>query len=132
MPKAARKRIAESDEPKATATAELKKVEAAKPVAAPVAEPEVVAEIFLEGFEDPEAVKRIEDMDRVEFCKHVGSVCREMDKLMAKIRLFKSSKYGPCIMSESTVDQLKSARGSLWVGRPMYDCPYCTRTGAVS
>jgi len=129
LPKAARKRIAESDEPKATATAELKKVEVAKPVA----EPEVLAEIFLEGFEEPEVTKNIEDMDQKEYCKHVESICRELDKMNADIkRLGDNKKFSPAMHWQSAIDQIKSARGSLYIGRPCYHCPYCEKKGAVS
>jgi len=130
LPKAARTRIAESDEPKATATAELKKVEAAKP--APEPEPEAPAEPTEEQLE-AEAAKRIEDMDQKEFCKHVDSVCRELDKMNAKIKLLGNNKlFSPAMHWQSAIDQIKSARGSLFIGRPCYHCPYCEKKGAVS
>jgi hypothetical protein len=77
-------------------------------------------DVSAEADQQPETVPENE-----QFVAVVTQLCRDMDQNSARIKALKESPFSYWIHVDSAVDQLKSARETLWAGRPAFPCPYC-------
>lgn len=57
--------------------------------------------------------------------RSVGSLCRDLDKITAEAERFSKHPAGYATHWPSLIQQLKSARSSLWAGRLSQVCPTC-------
>jgi ParB-like chromosome segregation protein Spo0J len=117
LPKPARKRVAESSNPKAQAKKELDKAKASPPDEAPEAEAEPV---------DPE--KEAAE----ECCREIGTLCRDIDAIVKRVKELKDSQFAYIFHTASAVQQIESARSTIYGGRPTHKCPYCEKSGKTS
>ena len=63
------------------------------------------------------------------FVESVETICREIDQLVGRMKLLKSSRFAYSINIDSSVAQVEAARKTLWQGRPAHVCPYCKGDG---
>lgn len=59
------------------------------------------------------------------FLQDVETLCRDMDKIAARIKAMKATPYAFSIHLDSAASQVEAARKTLWQGRPAHPCPYC-------
>ena len=59
------------------------------------------------------------------FVADVETLCRDMDKIAARIKAMKATPYAFSIHLDSAASQVEAARKTLWQGRPAHPCPYC-------
>jgi ParB-like chromosome segregation protein Spo0J len=64
-----------------------------------------------------------------EFVRTVETLCHDMDRIAARIRSLKGSRFSYSMGWEPAAAQVEAARKTLWQGRPTHDCPYCDGAG---
>jgi ParB-like chromosome segregation protein Spo0J len=106
LPKRERKKVAESDDPKAAAKKAIAKAKKPDPEPEPQPDPEPVDEGY-------------------EFVCAVETLCRDIDQIAARMKALKASRFSHSIHIDSAAAQVEAARKTLWQGRPSHECPYC-------
>lgn len=57
--------------------------------------------------------------------KDIESLCREIDKVIGRVKDISKGPGGRLINFNSFHQQMKDAKGHLWANRPTHVCPYC-------
>jgi hypothetical protein len=80
----------------------------------------------------PESVKDVNGdevpdkaLQAFEDAKEIGTLCREIDGIIAKVEAMGSRPGGRMLHTTSQTQTLKNVRKSLWQGRATHVCPYC-------
>lgn len=60
-----------------------------------------------------------------EFVVSVEDLCRDIDRVAARMKGLKASRFCYSMHVDSAVAQVEAARKTLWQGRPSHVCPYC-------
>jgi hypothetical protein len=64
------------------------------------------------------------------FVEVVTGICKDLDKIIARMKDLGHDRHSHSIHLDSAVSQAKAARQTLWLGRPAHPCPYCEAKGA--
>ena len=126
--------------PKVTATPPVEVTPEPEPVAAletapepkPVSEP-ILAPAATEPTDTPEVDEAPTD-DRPQILKFVADIeewCRDADQMGQRLAALKALPFAYSVHFGSAIDNFKSARQTLWQGRPAHPCPYCGAAGEL-
>jgi hypothetical protein len=66
-----------------------------------------------------------------EYVGQLEELCRDLDRLAARMKSLRGSPYSHSIQWQAVEDQVKAARSAVWNGRPLFGCPYCDAEGEV-